>query len=83
MYTLDSGGSGNVRTGVKSVNTGTLSRQDSFLNLSGRPWKRPRRPTQSVWKSSWKSKYAFSHFLYILVTRALIDSFSVTNWGKI
>jgi len=30
------GGSGNVRMGVKSVNTGTLSHRDSFSNLSGR-----------------------------------------------
>ena len=58
---LDSGGSGNARTGVKSVNTGTLSQQDSFSNLNVRLWKTLRKPTQSVWKSSWKLRYALSH----------------------
>ena len=48
VSTLGSGGSGSARTGVKSVNTGTLSRLASFSNLNGRLWKTPRRPTQSV-----------------------------------
>ena len=57
LHNPGSGGSGSVRTGVKSANTGAPYRRGLSSDLNARPGKAPNRPTQSIWKNSWKLRY--------------------------
>lgn len=53
-----SDGSGNART-ERNASTDTRCRQASCSSRSGKPPRRRRKRTRSVWRSSWRSRCAF------------------------